>query len=145
MELVIVMALIAIVAGIAYPSFQKYAINARLKAAARDIMGDFGNAKALAAADSQNRDYEVVFNQGNNTYSLRPVGGSIILTKSPANFASDIRIGPNAPNFGGVPVVNFSTRGTCTAGTVDLINARGSKAEITTTITGRTYVEFDLK
>jgi prepilin-type N-terminal cleavage/methylation domain-containing protein len=139
-ELVIVMAIIAIVAGFAVPAFQKYAVQGRLKAAARDIMGDIGNAKARAVAE--NVDYEIVFDKGNNRYSLQPSGGSVIQTKSPANFAADIRIGPDDPNFSGGNVVSFFTRGTCTAGTVKLTNGQGSIAVITTTITGRTYVEF---
>ncbi len=138
-ELVMVMLLIMIIAAIAYPSFQKYAINARLKAAARDILGDFGNAKAQAVAE--NKVYEVVFNEGNNTYSIQPNGGPVIVTKSPTNFASDIRIAN--PNFLGGNVVSFSTRGTCTNGSVELTNSRGSKATITTTITGRAYVEIE--
>jgi prepilin-type N-terminal cleavage/methylation domain-containing protein len=142
-ELVITMALIMIIAGIAYPAFQKYAVQGRLKAAARDMMGDFANAKARAVAE--NVDYEIVFDKGNNRYSLQPSGGSVIQTKSPANFAADIRIGPDDPNFSGGNVVSFFTRGTCTAGTVKLTNGQGSTAEITTTITGRTYVNFDFK
>ena len=138
MELIIVMAIIAIVAGIAFPSFQKYAIQGRLKAAARDMMGDFANAKARAVAE--NVDYEIVFDQGNNTYSMQQAGGEVIQTKTPASFASDIRIQSPAP-----AKITFQTRGTSSNETIVLANGQGSTATITTTITGRTYVQFDFK
>jgi prepilin-type N-terminal cleavage/methylation domain-containing protein len=137
-ELVITMMIITIVAGIAFPAIQKYAVQRRLKAAARDIIGDFANAKARAM--SENVDYEIVIN-GNNTYSIRPAGGAVLETKSPSKFASDIQVSSNYP--GGV--ITFQTRGTSNAGRIELTNAQGSKATITTTITGRSYVDFDFK
>lgn len=137
-ELVITMMIIMIVAGIAFPAIQKYAVQRRLKSAARDIMGDFANAKARAM--SENVDYEIVIN-GNNTYSIRPAGGAVLETKSPANFAGDIQMSSNYP--GGV--VTFQTRGTSDAGRIVLTDGQGSTATITTTITGRSYVEFDFK
>ena len=40
-ELLITIAILAIVAGIAYPMFQRIAINNNLKAATRDLASDF--------------------------------------------------------------------------------------------------------
>ncbi len=138
LELLIVMAIIAIVAGIAFPSFQKYAIQGRLKAAARDMMGDFANAKARAMAE--NVDYQITFNVGSNSYSMQASTGGPVITKSPSAIDTGITIDSAAPN----PII-FNTRGTVTNGTYKLKNAEGSTATITTTITGRTYVEFEFQ
>ena len=59
-EAILVLFIIIIVAAIAIPQFQKMAINANLKAAARDLMADFANLKHRAM--SENMAYKITFN-----------------------------------------------------------------------------------
>ncbi len=151
-ELLVVIAIIGIVAAIAIPQLQSYATNSRLKSAARDIMGDIFLCKERAIAE--NRMYRIAFNidpantytieQCNNTGSSCTTGYSVIQTKTPTTFGNDIRI-TNAA-FGNNSTINLQTRGTTEAGNVVLDNtSRGSTATITTNITGRTSVQFNLQ
>jgi type II secretion system protein H len=140
-ELVIVIALIAIVAAIATPSWQKYRANTNLKTAAREVMADIFNAKQRAV--EENLDvYRIGFSVINNNYGLIRIDTGVTLwTKSFAGFGNDIHI--DSVTFNG-SVVSFNKRGTSSQGTVVLGNGSGSTAAITVNITGRAYVEFDM-
>jgi len=135
-ELIIAVAILAILIMIAIPSFQRLAINGNLKTAARDLMADFNALREMAMA--QNQQYDLTFNVGNNTYTVSPVSGLPNGGKSPASIASDIHMTNAAPGL-----LSFYTRGTFSqAGNVVLINSRGSTATITYNLSGRTYVQF---
>jgi prepilin-type N-terminal cleavage/methylation domain-containing protein len=138
-ECVIAITIISIVIAIAIPSFQKYAINGNLKAATRDITSDFSSLKGRAIAE--NTTFSITFNVANNNYLVQQ-GGVTIQTKTPAYFARDIRI--TGITFPG-STITFQTRGTASAGTLNLINSRNSTAAITTNITGRTNVQFNMQ
>jgi prepilin-type N-terminal cleavage/methylation domain-containing protein len=144
MELIITMAIIAIVAGIAYPSFNKMAVNGNLRTAARDIMSDIASLKERAMAE--NTAFEIPFDKDNNKYILRknsipPVDES---EKSPASFGPGIQL-TEAP-FGAGTTVSFLTRGTLSqAGHIKLVNSRGSSAIIRCNLSGRTYVQFTMQ
>ena len=145
-ELMIVIALMGIMAAIATPALQKYAINRNLKSAARDITSDFLMCKARAIAE--NRKYRIVFNVAGNDYTIEERNTADTawinpLTKAPTSFESDI-IFTNVA-FGAGTTATFKTRGTVTAGHVWLKNSRNSTAKITTNITGRTYVDFNMQ
>ncbi|MEW6740476.1 MAG: pilus assembly FimT family protein [Nitrospirota bacterium] len=150
-ELLVTIGIIAVVAAIAIPQLQRYATNSRLKSAARDIMGDVFLYKERAIAE--NRMYRIAFNidpantytieQCNNTGSSCTAGYSVIQMKTPTTFGNDIRI-TNAA-FGANSTINLQTRGTTEAGNVALTNGRNSTATITTNITGRTSVQFNLQ
>lgn len=148
-EALVVIAIIGIVAAIAIPQLQRYATNNNLKSAARDIMGDFFIYKERAI--SENRMYRINFNVAANNYTIEQcsTAGSlcaaytVIQAKSPTTFGNDIRIIDAA--FGVNSTINFQTRGTTEAGNVVLTNSRGSTATITTNITGRAGVQFNLQ
>lgn len=145
-ELMIVIALMGIMAAIATPALQRYAINRNLKSAARDITSDFLMCKARAIAE--NRKYRIVFNVAGNDYTIeeRDTADTAWInprTKAPTSFESDI-IFTNVA-FGAGATATFKTRGTVTAGHVWLKNSRNSTAKITTNITGRTYVDFNMQ
>ncbi len=143
MELLITMVLIAIVGLIAYPSFQRIAINNNLKTAARDLVADFGLYKERAVAESCM--YRIVLNTGGGTYDIQQCGatGSVcggynsIQVKNLIQYANDIRF-----NFASQTVYTFQTRGTVNPGTIRLTNRRGSAATISINITGRANVQF---
>jgi type IV pilus assembly protein PilA len=154
LELVIVVIIMGIVAALAIPNFQAYAINRGLKSAARDIESDIQNLKARAGSVS--RDYRMVINVGNNEYSVQrledpnwvnpPWNNAPIdnypSPKKPSTFGADIVI--TGTTYGG-DMVTFSPRGITNAGTINLRNSRGSTATIETNLTGRAHVEFSLQ
>ena len=143
--MVIVMAIVAIMSAIAIPFFGGFIANRNLKSAARDIAGDIFELKERALAED--RLYQISFNQGANNYTLSqcndtalPCTGNLLATKSPVAFDNGITI--TAVPAGNT--IQFQPRGTVTAGvgTVTLKNLRGSTAQITISLTGRTSVNW---
>lgn len=149
MELLITMAIIAIVALIAVPSFQRIAINNNLKTAARDIASDFALYKERAIAES--RMYRIVLNVGSGTYDIEQCGATgsvcgggynLIQVKNLSQYARDIIFNSGTTT---VTTYFFQTRGTVTNGTIVLGNSRNSTGTIAINITGRTNVQFILQ
>jgi prepilin-type N-terminal cleavage/methylation domain-containing protein len=148
MELIITMAIIAIVAFIAVPSFQRIAINGNLKTAVRDIASDFALYKERAVAE--NCMYRISLNVAGNSYQLQqcnntgsPCGGwTAIQDKNLSGYANDIIF-----DSGETTITNcdIQTRGTVDMGTIVLRNSRSSTGTIRINITGRTNVQFNLQ
>lgn len=142
-ELMIVIGLMAIVSAFAIPTWQRYSANTDLKTAAREVKSDLFNAKQRAVAENVDF-YRMTFSVAQNNYVLsRSDSGAVIWTKSLAALGKGITV--NTVNFSGGAVVSFQSRGTMSAGNMTLRNSIGSTATITTTITGRSYVEFALQ
>jgi prepilin-type N-terminal cleavage/methylation domain-containing protein len=140
-ELMIVIALLAIIAAIGGVSLHAYTLNRNLKSAAREIVSDFFVYRSRAV--SEGKTYRIAFDVNGSSYTIQP-GTSTPVTKSPSAFGSDIRI-INA-NFGAGHTVNFLPRGTVSPfGNIKLENSRQSDATIKVNITGRTYVKFNLR
>lgn len=154
-ELLVAMALVAIVAAIAVPQFQRYATNADLKTAAREVASDFFNTRQQALKGElapgevkKDLEYRLTFNVGGNSYALETrettaAPWNTEWTKSLASFGGGITI--HSINFSGGSIVNFQKRGTVSAGNLILKNRLGSKAEITVNMAGRTYVQFTMQ
>ena len=142
-ELIITMAILAILVLIAIPSFHRIAINGNLKTAARDVIADFNALRENAMANSTQcvrpatgECFDLTFDLGNNRYTVNPASGLPNGGKSPASIASDIHLTAGTP-------VTFLTRGTLSqGGSVALMNSSGSTATITYNLSGRTYVQF---
>jgi type IV pilus assembly protein PilA len=101
-ELMIVIAIVAIMSAIAIPFFGGFVDNRDLKSAARDIAGDIFELKERAIAED--RYYQITLDQGANNYVIRqcndmalPCAGVDIATKSPSAFRNGIII--SALNF----------------------------------------------
>jgi type II secretion system protein H len=140
-ELMIVIALLAIVATIAGLSLHAYTLNRNLKSAAREIVSDFFVYKSRAV--SEGKTYRIAFDVAGSSYTIQP-GTATPVTRSPMAFGSDIRI--TAANFGAGHTVNFLPRGTVSPfGNIKLENSRQSSATIKVNITGRTYAKFVIK
>jgi len=141
-ELIIVIALIAILTTFAVPTWQKYRHNSNLKSAARELIGDISDTKQRAVTENLDT-YAIAFNVSGNSYALTR-GGATQWTKSLASFGNGI-VFNGTPSFG--TAINFHKRGTVTNGSVSLRNGLtpASSATITVNITGRTYVTFDIK
>jgi len=146
-ELIIVIALIGIVAGFSIPAFQRYATNANLKAAAREIMSDINNAKQRAIEENNNT-YRITFSTVANNYVLSwtdmttTPSTARTLTKSPTSIGADVRISAVTYTDG---FISFERRGTAKNGSVTLTNSRGSVALIRSNITGRAYAQFTIQ
>jgi Tfp pilus assembly protein FimT len=138
-EGVIAVFILIIVTALAIPSFQRYATNGNLRAAAREIVSDFSRLKQRAI--SENIKFSIQFDVAQNNYKIQDAGTNQI--KTPEYFANNIMI--TSADFGGGSSITFQPRGTTSFGTVILTNSRNSKATITTNITGRTHVHFDFK
>lgn len=152
-EAIIVILIISIVTAIAIPEFRKMAVNANLKAAARDLIADFSTLKQMAISGDVNlgnRMYRISLNVATKSYQLQQctnqgspcLGWAQMQAKNFMAFGNDIDFRPDDTT---VTNYNFRTRGTVTNGTIVLTNSRNSTATITVNIAGRTYVQFDLK
>lgn len=151
-ELMIVIAIIAVMTGVASINWLRYSSNTDLKNAARDIASDFQNCKAKAISES--RDYQISFTTGtSSSYTITAPANAVLAavntTKLMSSFGSGIRIvfesGCNGYGAAPVNVILFETRGTSKMGCVKLTNTRGSSAAITTNITGKSYVTFAMQ
>ncbi len=133
-ELMITLAILATVLGIAYPSVQRFISNGSLRTAAGEVMADFALAKQRAIAENVN--YTISFNLGNNQYIITAGMSSETKSLSPYGITIQSAIGP----------VSFQTRGTVDPdGRLKLENSRGSTAIITWNVAGRAYVEFNMQ
>jgi prepilin-type N-terminal cleavage/methylation domain-containing protein len=140
-ELMIAIALVAILAVIAGLNLHAYALNRNLKTAARDIVTDFALYKRKAV--SENETYKITFDIIGSCYTIQK-GTTTIATKRPSSFGECIEL--MSANFGNGRTVNFLSRGTVSPfGNVKLKNSRQSQATVKVNITGKTYVAFDIK
>lgn len=151
-EMLMVVAIMAIVAAIAIPFFGGFLANRDLKSAARDIVGDVYELRQRAI--SENTWYQITFDQGANSYNLQkcantgsPCGNfNDMITKKPSAFRIDISL--SNVNINGGSVLQMQPNGVVsptTGGSVQLINGRGSTATVTIKLTGRTYVDWTLQ
>jgi type IV fimbrial biogenesis protein FimT len=148
-EMIIVVAIIAIVGAIALPFYGGFMANRDLKNAARDIAGDIYELRERAS--SEDRWYRVTFNAPAN-YTIAqcsnvgsPCNGyTDISTKSPSAFRNGITI--TNVNIAGA-VLWIQPRGIViptTNNSVQITNGRGSTATVTINLTGRTNVTWNL-
>lgn len=139
-ELIITLALIAVVGALAMPSFSRMTVNGNLRSSARDIQGRIAYLKERAMAD--NTRYTFTFDRANNRYRSSDMKAEE--WKYASSFGEGIQI--TYVNFGGGSTVTLETRGTLAlAGNIVLANSRGSTATITCNLSGRTYVQFRMQ
>jgi type II secretion system protein H len=140
-EVLVVIAILAVVLAIAAPNFTAYRDNTNLREAARSISSDMQLAKQRAVSESRN--YLINFDEAANTYTLQQetAPNLIIYTKTvgAGNTAIKILGTPTFPSGN----VTFQSRGTSTFGSLQLKNDRRPLvATISTQITGRVRVEY---
>jgi prepilin-type N-terminal cleavage/methylation domain-containing protein len=154
-EMLIALAIVAIVSTIAIPFFGGFLDNRDLKSAARDIAGDIFETKQKAI--SSGNYFRMVFNVAGNNYTIQQCDANnndasciVQITKSPTTFRNDIQL-TNATFSGAVPTrITFQPRGTVDSGAgasnagVVLTNGRTSSATVSVNLTGRTYVTWIL-
>jgi type II secretion system protein H len=147
-EMMIVIAIMAVISAIAIPQWNSLRQNADLKAAARDLVADIAEAKARAISerltyamtfDAVNAQYQISRQQDHTTNALVNVGAPKDIRRGhPVCVTAAFASNPNDR-------LRFNVRGTTNNGTITLENSRGSKANIKINITGRTHVTFAIK
>jgi general secretion pathway protein H len=137
-EMLIVLAIIAILLIISPSMFSAFRQRTNLREAAGALAEDMKLAKQRAVAE--NVKYSITFDINNNNYTINQYdsNGNIInppiKTVNLSNFGNGIVI--NSQNFAG-NTVTFQPRGTCSAGTITLQNNLNSTIAITTNLMGR--------
>jgi len=150
-EMMIVVAIMAILFAAAIPSLHKYRQNADLKAAAQNIAADIAVLKSRAMSDRLT--YRMTFNTGTATYQIgreeAPGSGSFEDIGDPKYVNADAGgcITMTRAAFSGNPGnrLRFNVRGTTNNGRIELENQRGSVATVTINITGRTHISFAMR
>ncbi len=133
-ELIVVVALLAVVASVAVPQYRIYMEKSRLNGAARTVMTDLMHARSLAA--SENAGIKVVFS-----------GGGYIVARPEKDDHETIMTTRRLDNeYPGVTITSnrdflFRPDGTVhAAGTVSLHNRRGSR-KIAVSMAGRVRIQ----
>ena len=138
-ELIVIIAIVAVFAAIATPNFLSYLPKHRLNGAARQVMGDLMAARMKAV--SQNNEFKIFFLANGHEYTIldddnnnrTADGGEWTETKDIRDEYHDVTIGSNND-----PI--FLPRGTATnLPTITLTNPSGSKT-ITISIAGRVSI-----
>jgi len=136
-ELIVVLAIIAIGAVLAVPNLGPWLANYRLRSATRDITSTLRTAQMKAV--SNNMDYGVAFDIVNRQYRLYRSSGGLIPDGSLNDLPTGIqfnRVYPNPVTFAvdgtlGLPFARFFTNSASNGGTVYLINTKQSTRTIT--------------
>jgi general secretion pathway protein H len=137
-ELIVVVAIIAIGAVLTTPNISGWLPNYRLRNATRDVASSMRLAQLKAV--SNNTQYQVVFNPGNSTYVLqyRDTGGnwvdegSTLTLPTGVNFVTTL-LGDTA---------TFSPNSTATNGNITLNNTKGATKMVRLLgLTGRIRIE----
>ena len=146
-ELLIVIAIIAIVVSMASFTWQHYVNNANLRTAARELATDIAQTKQKSVGEMVH--YHMTISTGTpGNYTIERWNAAdtaidtTIATKSPTDFGAGLSI--SSTNYPG-NIINFQPRGTISVGNVVLQNSIGSNATIESNITGRTYVTFAMQ
>ena len=94
LELLVTIAILAILAGVAIPAFSSWLPNYRLRSAALDVFSNFQQTKVLAVRANEN--HFVVFDPGNNRYRIEDDAGNVVRTVNLDQYGS-----PGEVSFGG--------------------------------------------
>lgn len=136
-ELVVVMAIIAIGAVLLAPNIGAWIPNYRLRSASRDVVSALRVAQMKAV--SNNVQYDVVFDTGARSYIIQhqTTADGVSQTLPPGITISAITF----PIVNGKPTASFNTNSTSSTGSMTLQNTKGSTKVISlTTATGRINV-----
>ena len=146
-ELLTVIAIIAIVVSMASFTWQHYVNNANLRTAARELATDIAQTKQKSVGEMVH--YHMTISTGiPGNYTIEKWNAAdtaidtTIATRSPTDFGAGLSISSTTYPSN---IINFQPRGTISVGGVVLQNSIGSNATITSNITGRTYVTFAMQ
>lgn len=155
-EVLIVLAILGIVGAIASYNFQHYRYNADLRTMARELQSDIAKTKQDAVSRGVCYNMTISPHTVGNNYTIERGNVASCNTatftvispiKSPTSLGLDgAGLEISTPGHAGGITIVFETRGTiASAGEVDIVNRKGSQADITTTVTGKTNVTFNMQ
>lgn len=139
-ELIIIIAILAIFAGIAVPNFLSYMPKHRLNGAARQVMGDLMGARMKSVKLNHrakiffysNHQYKICDDADNNGTVADGEGDVQI---------KDIQSEYSNVTFSATANPIFYPRGTASGSTITLTNSAGSTKDVHVHITGRVKIE----
>lgn len=145
-EILIVMAIVAIIGVMASLSWKRFVSNADLRSFTRAITTDIAKTKQQAV--SRGLCHRITFSKSNNNYIIERGNTdcsayATVETKSPSTLGLSSGVRIDDTTYGG-DNIECRARGICSNGSVIIKNDRGSQATITSTITGKTYVEYSM-
>jgi prepilin-type N-terminal cleavage/methylation domain-containing protein len=123
-ELIIALAIIGIVAGIAIPAWNKILISFNLSSSARLIHSELQNIKIRAAAE--NVSFRIAYAAGSSSFEIQREGKTLSV-KPLADGVSIAKAG----------IVTFSPRGTANGNRVRLVSRDGLCQHVVVSQTGR--------
>jgi prepilin-type N-terminal cleavage/methylation domain-containing protein len=138
-ELVVVLVIIAIMAGLLVPNIGAWLPNYRLRGATRDIVSVMRTAQMKAV--STNSRYRVNFDVAGNNYILQyqTTSGPWVNDGAAQNLPTGITF--KEADFGSVSQAVFNSNSTSSAGSVTLQNTKGATKSISlTSSTGRVNI-----
>lgn len=139
-ELIVVIALIAILTAIAVPGYQSFMVRSRLKGAARQVMSDLMNARMMAV--SLNQKVKVHVESDGHTYKIWSDADNdgTVADNEGVNISKDVRQDYHDVALSTTNDPIFNPRGAASQfGTVTVTNSAGSR-NITVAISGRVAV-----
>jgi prepilin-type N-terminal cleavage/methylation domain-containing protein len=128
MELIITLAVLAVLLAIATPSLEMFSSAYKLRGAAREVATDLQFARLLAV--KENKDMQVAFNP--TSYQVVRSDGSVAKARNLSTDYPDTTLTSIS--------ITFDSRGDSTANTVRVTNPRGAK-NVTVNSTGRVKIE----
>ena len=138
-EMMIVIAILAILAGIAIPNYLAWLPKSRLNGASRQLMGDLMAARMKAV--SQNCDVRLAFVAGDAEYKIWTDNNNNDSIDSGEEITKDIQSDYHDVTIDTDRNIEFSPRGTANSyGNVTLTNSASSRL-VKVNITGRVMIE----
>jgi len=135
LELIVVMAIIAIGAVLTVPNLGPWMANYRLRGATRDITSNLRTAQMKAV--SNNVDYQVLFDGMARTYILRRNTGAVWVDEGVTQtLPTGILIVPPVNN-----PLTFSPNSSSNGGTIQLTNTRNTRTITVSPSTGRIAIQ----
>ncbi|OPY11067.1 MAG: Fimbrial protein precursor [Syntrophus sp. PtaB.Bin001] len=140
-EMIIVIAIMAILAAVAAPNFQEYMIQRRLNGSARVIMSELMNARMQAVSQNNrvivslesNHSYRVVRDLNNNGVVDGGETGTLVDIHQDY---PDVNFAPGVVGYNPI----FNTNGTAVNGSIVLTNTSGNQVNVTITTAGRVKI-----
>ena len=127
-QLIVIIAIVAVLAGIAVPNFLSYVPKHRLNGAARQIMGDLMAARMKAVKENTTVTVAWV---SNHEYKISTTGEEKTI---------DIQSNYRDITIGIFNNINFKSRGTASLSGITLTNSTGSTKKVTVLLSGRVKI-----
>ncbi len=137
-EMMIVIAILAVLAGIAIPNYLAYLPKSRLNGAARQVMGDLMSARMQAV--NQNNNFRVFFLDNRNYQILDDDDNNNTADSGEWTQTKDIQQEYSDVTFSATRNPIFYPRGTAWGATITLSNSAGS-VDVKIHLTGRVIIE----